>query len=138
MSRILIVRKENITIKLIHQSGLWEILYSVKLCLIVPNFSRKFGMLDKVVINHLDQMDFLEDSIEKDFDEMLAEVDIDSIIDDPRAAMMMLAEDMQTLLEEKYYAIAAENGITFAKNIRDDSDIKIPKSKDGNLNEDVI
>lgn len=95
-------------------------------------------MLDKVVINHLDQMDFLEDSIEKDFDEMLAEVDIDSIIDDPRAAMMMLAEDMQTLLEEKYYAIAAENGITFAKNIRDDGDIKIPKSKDGNLNEDVI
>lgn len=95
-------------------------------------------MLDKVIIDHLDKMDELENNIEDDFDSMLLDVDVDEMIDNPQEVMMNLAEDMQILLEEKYYTFAAANGIKFAKNITDDGDIKIPKSKDPNLNEDVL
>lgn len=95
-------------------------------------------MLDKVVIKHLDEMDLLEDDIDKDFEAILSEIDIDEIIDDPMNHMMALAEDMQTLLEEKYYDRAVANGITFARQITEDGDIKIDRSKDPNKNEDIL
>lgn len=95
-------------------------------------------MLDQVIVKHLDAMDILEESIENDFDEILRDIDIDLIIDNPQEVLQMAAEDMENLLIEKYYTIAAENGIKFAKSIIDDGDVKIQKSDDPNLNEGKI
>lgn len=95
-------------------------------------------MLDGVIVKHLDMMDILEESIEKDFDDILDAIDIDLIIDNPQQALRMAAEDMQNLLIEKYYTIAAENGIKFARDIIKDGDVKIEKTDDPNLNEGKI
>lgn len=91
--------------------------------------------LDKVLINHLDEMDLLENAIEDDIEEVLRTINIKKLMKDPEGTMLAVAKMMQQILEEDYYTEATKNGITFAKNIVEDGDIRIQRSKDPNLNE---
>lgn len=94
--------------------------------------------LDKVLINHLDNMDKLEDDIDENITEAIDSLDVNSLIDDPEAVLFNFIDELKVLLQEKYYPEASKNGLELAKNIREDGDIEIARSNDPNLNEDLV
>lgn len=94
--------------------------------------------LDKVLINHLDSMDKLENEIEDDIDRIVKSLSVDEIIENPNQALQEFQEAVEELLNEKYYPEAVKEGFTLAEQIEKDGDIRIDPSKDPNKNEGVI
>ena len=94
--------------------------------------------IDKVLLNHLDDQDVLEDGIAEDIDKLILGLSIKDLMNNPEEALLQLVLKVQENLKENYYVNASKNGIELAKNIQSDGDIQIPKSNDPNLNEDVV
>ena len=94
--------------------------------------------LDKVLIKHLDEQDILENSIDDDIESLVADLKIPDLMNGSEEVLLNLVSAMQERLKEEYYVKATINGVDLAKNIQKDGDIKIPKSKDGNLNDGVV
>lgn len=94
--------------------------------------------LDKVLVNHLDDQDILEDQIEEDIEKLISSLKLSDLINGSEDALLGIVGQVQELLKEKYYPTAAENGIDLAKDIEKDGDIIIEKTKDPNLNEDDV
>lgn len=91
-------------------------------------------MLDKTIVDHVEQMDSLEDQITVDINNILSELDIDEIVKDPKEYLTDLAEIISKILIEKYHDKAAEKGLEFAKAVRRDGSVSIQKTNDPNLN----
>ncbi|NCD18222.1 MAG: hypothetical protein EOL91_13150 [Actinobacteria bacterium] len=91
--------------------------------------------LDKVLINHLDEMDTIEDGIDEAVERLIMSMSIDALIQNPEGVLSEVALAVEDLLKEEYYVTATENGAKLAKAIEDDGDIKIQKTKDPNIND---
>lgn len=91
--------------------------------------------LDKVIIKHLEDQDILEERIDKEIESMLASIDIVNLISSAESVLEAFVEDLQIRLKKSYYSTSSKNGIELAHSIIKDGDIKIPNSKDPNLNE---
>lgn len=86
--------------------------------------------LDKVLINHLDEMDKIEDDIISLIDKLVVGMDIDTLMKTPESALGAVVESVKSFLVDEYYQKAVVNGLKLAKTIEDDGDIKIVDSKD--------
>ena len=94
--------------------------------------------LDKVLINHLDEQDVLEDNIENDIDKLVNGLSISQLMDGAEDALMNIVETLQEVLKDGYYPQSSESGIRLAKDIEKDGDIQIPDSNNPSLNEDLL
>lgn len=95
-------------------------------------------LLDEILHKHLDVLDEAKAEMEKDIDEFVASIDIDAIIDDPQGVMEYAAELLQQIFVEKYSQIAIQAGLKLAKDIQEADNIEVPKSKDANLNQEIL
>lgn len=93
------------------------------------------GVIDSVLKKHLDEQEKIETAIDEDFEQLMNGISIDDLISEPQEVLMRLVEDYKQILLEKYYPDAVKNGLELAEEIEKDGDIKIPKSKDPNLND---
>jgi len=99
-------------------------------------------MLDKVIHKHIDRIDSIEEAIDKEIDKLVEHIDIDDIIADPETVVDEITGIVKTLITEKYAKEAIDLGLQFAatvKNmIKQDKEIKVPKTKDPKLHEDIV
>ena len=94
--------------------------------------------LDKVLINHLEKQDELENAIEEEIESLISGLDIKDLISNAEEVLLSLVEKVQQSLKDSYYLKSSENGIVFAKDIIDDGDIKVTDSNNPTLNEKVL
>lgn len=94
--------------------------------------------MDKIINASVDKLEQLEEEFNADLAELIQDIDIKAVINDPEPELMQLKEDIKELYLEKYADRAVELGITFAeliqKKIDTDKVIKIDDSNDPNLN----
>lgn len=94
--------------------------------------------LDKVILDHVEELQDIEDQLQDEIDTLIDKLDINEIIDDPELALTELVDIiMNDLLEKKYYPIASKKGTELAKQVDNDI-IEVTLSKDPKLNEDLI
>ena len=91
--------------------------------------------LDKVIINHLDEMDKINMEIEAIIDNLIDNINIDELVNDPALTLTTIGAVIEETMDEDVYMKAFENGVEFAKAIEDDGDIKVQDTNDPNLNE---
>lgn len=93
-------------------------------------------MLDKVIHDHLDRMDMLEDEMKDELEAFISQLNIDAVMDDPAGTMQALVDAMGELILENYAERAVKEGITFAKSIEGHrGKIEVALSDDPKLNE---
>jgi len=95
-------------------------------------------LLDSVINKHLDVMDELKTGIEKDINDLMTDIDIDIVIDNPEEAMLAVVEIFQEVLLDKYAKTAVEEGIKLSKAIKKDGEIVVADTDNTKLNEDII
>lgn len=91
-------------------------------------------MLSTILHKHLDGMDQIEADVKAEADKIIAAIDRQKLISDPRAALMEVAEEVAKVLEAKYIPIASKDGFALARQI-EKKDVVIDPSKDPNKNE---
>ena len=96
--------------------------------------------MDKVINNHIDKIEALQDEFMADLDSIIKDIDSAEIIDNAEFTMSIVKDDILELFKEKYALRAAELGINFAemiqKKIESDNKLKIDDSKNPNENKD--
>lgn len=93
-------------------------------------------MLDTAIHRHIDDMDSIEESLERHIDNIFKSIDIDEVIDDPSGSVRVIVDQIYKVIEAKFAEEAFEKGIMFARKIEGmREELKIPKSKNPNLNE---
>ena len=94
--------------------------------------------LDKVILDHLEKQDVLENRIEEEIESMLASIKIVDLISNPEELLIAFVEELQKRLKDGYYHTASENGLKLAEDIVKDGDVKVTDSNDPNLNEGIV
>ena len=94
--------------------------------------------LDKVILDHIEEVDELEDQVAVDIDKLINKLNIDAVIENPKQALEQLTEMITKLLNDKYYPEVAVKGLAFAKDVVKDGEIKIDISKDPTLNKELV
>lgn len=93
--------------------------------------------LDKVLHKHIDQMDSIEEAIQRDIDGIIASIDIDELIEDPHGVLNATVDLVKNRLTEKYIPLASKNGFDLAERIQQ-KDIKVDLAKDPDKNKEII
>ena len=97
--------------------------------------------MDKIINANVDKLEALENDFNADLQELIGDLNIKAIIDNPETVMLQLKEDIKELYLEKYADRAVELGIIFAeliqKKIDTDKTIKVDDSNNPNLNEET-
>lgn len=106
----------------------------------VANSFTRYGdnMLDKVILTHVEEMDNVEERIKEDLDKLIDTLDVDELMNDPEKVLQTFTAYVNEYIQNKYWEVAAKNGIEFANSIRKDGDIQVPKTNDPKLNEGEI
>ena len=94
--------------------------------------------LDKVILDHIEDMELIEEKVDKDIDNMLSKLDIDAVLENPDEALFSFAFSVQSMLEDRYYPTVADKGLAFADDVRKDGEVKVFDSNDPNLNKEVV
>jgi len=98
-------------------------------------------MLDKSLHKHLDLMDEIEADIDNEIAKIYAALDIDEIINDPQAEMLEAVKAVEKIINDKFVKRAVDAGLDLAKVVKDhiakDKDIKIQRSNDPKLNQEL-
>lgn len=99
-------------------------------------------MLDKVIHKHIDRIDAIEEAIDKEIDRLISGIDIDDVMANPEAVINEVMILVKGTIMEKYAKEAIDAGLQFAATIKNmikqDKEIKVPKTKDPKLNEDIV
>jgi hypothetical protein len=99
-------------------------------------------MLAKELHSHLDKMDEVESGLRDDIDKLIAQIDIDTVIKDPHAALAEVVEEIRSLIIDKYAPLAARNGFDLSRLLErfmgTDKDIVVDPSKDPAKNEGIL
>ena len=96
-------------------------------------------MLDKIIHAHLDEMDKIEEDVQKDIDEIISQIDIDEIMNNPLAELTVVIEAVKAVLENEYIPKAITEGKKLSQDIaKSPKDIVVPDTKNPNLNEDLV
>lgn len=94
-------------------------------------------MLDKIINEHVDKQDAIEEKAAKDIDQIIDSIKIDALIADPQAVLGQIVEAVSNQVKEAYWPEAVQNGIEIGKTINGlKRDIKIQKTSDPHLNKD--
>ena len=94
-------------------------------------------MLDKIINDHLDEMDKIEMAVEADIDEIMKQIDIDAIMQDPLSELTVVVEAVKKVLEDEYIPMAISEGMELSKNIEKDREIIVPDTSNPKLNESL-
>lgn len=95
-------------------------------------------MLDKTILDHVEKMQEKEDLLKEDIDNIIKHIDLDVVIENPQEALQEVADYISEYIQDKYFEDASKNGFAFAKDVKRDGKIEIPKSNDPQLNKDVF
>lgn len=94
--------------------------------------------LDKVILDHVEEIQSIEDEIGETIDFMIDDINIDAVIDNPESALNEFTSHIIDLLDKEYFNKAMEKGIELAKEVKKDGDIQIVKSKNPTLNKGLV
>ena len=93
--------------------------------------------LDKLIHNHIDKMDELEEDVKDDIDKIYEGLDIERILNDPEGEMLTTAEQIKKLIIDNYTPKAIENGFDVAEKIdKLRRDIVIQDTDDPKINKE--
>jgi hypothetical protein len=95
-------------------------------------------MLDPIIHKHLDEIDKIEDSVDKDISDILSSLDIKAVIENPNEAMLSIARIIEDLIIEDYLKRTVELGIAFSREIDKAKKIAVSDSSNPNLNKEII
>ena len=99
-------------------------------------------MLSKLIENHVEAMDSIEEKVEKDIDQLIGKIDVDALMEDPEGELLILTEALSRILEEEYFEKAIDKGVEFGEKIKklseEEKKIKIDGGKDPNKNEGLF
>jgi hypothetical protein len=95
-------------------------------------------MLDPIIHKHLDEIDKIEDSVDKDISDILSSLDIKAVIENPNEAMLSIARIIEDLIIEDYLKRTVELGIAFSREIDKAKNIAVSDSSNPNLNKEII
>jgi len=98
----------------------------------------KETVLEPVIHKHLDKIDVLKEDIEKDIDLLMKGINVKKIIKNPKAELLLIASFLRKKLTEDYIPEALVAGATLSKDLREKQIIKIQKTKDGTLNQELV
>lgn len=98
-------------------------------------------MLDKIIHKHIDRIDEIQEAIDKEIERVYKGLNIDEIIKGPTTAIYEAMTIIKTIIIERYAKEAINSGLELAEVIKrlmaQDKEIKVSKSKDPKLNEDI-
>jgi len=94
-------------------------------------------MLDKIVLKHLDDMNIIEESLNKNIDTLIQAIDIDNVFNAPKKEIMEVAASVKGVIEKKYSLDAMKQGDKFAQEMKTRT-IKVADSTDEDLNKDIV
>lgn len=94
-------------------------------------------MLDPVIHKHHDKIDEIQNSVKEEIDNILKEIDIDEVINDPQGSMEVIVEVIKEKILGDYMPDAVDAGIEFAREIAKAKAIKVDDSKDPQKNEAI-
>ena len=96
--------------------------------------------MHRVVNNHVDKVEEIEDDINAVITEEIAKIDIDEAVAAPLATLALVADNIKRIFLDRHAKEAVELGVDFGKDVKkkieDDKTIKVDKSKDPNLNKE--
>jgi len=96
-------------------------------------------MFDPILHKHIDEMDKIEDSLDKAIDKIFESIDVEEVLNDTQGSMLVVAQAIKNIVEAKYAEMAIEQGLEFVKKIEEmKRDIEIQKTKNPNINEAVV
>jgi len=93
-------------------------------------------MLDQVIHKHLDVMDKIQDRVEAAVDEMMQNLDIDVILENPEESLLALVEYIKSEIADKYIQESIKAGESLEIAIRKDGEIVISDSDNPRENDD--
>ena len=96
-------------------------------------------MLAKLIENHVDEMDVLEEELGNEADALIKKIDVDALMADPEGELLVFVDALTKLIEDKYIERAVDKGVDFGEKIQkmaeEDKKIKVELSKDPNRNQ---
>lgn len=99
-------------------------------------------MLSSSLHKHLDGMDDLEITMQKEIDLIISAIDKKALINDPTGTMGLVVEEIKKVMEEKYIPLAAKLGFSLNDTLNSLEEkgkkITIDASKDGTKNEGLL
>ena len=94
--------------------------------------------LDKIILDHVEDIEKIEDKLSKDIDNLIDNIDIEAVIDNPSESLDAFSVGLVNLVQDKYYPQVGDKGIEFAKAVRKDGDIDVVLTDDPKLNKDLL
>jgi hypothetical protein len=94
-------------------------------------------MLDKVIHSHHDKIEDIQETIHKEIETIIQNIDIDAIIENPKQELLLIIDVINELILNEYMQKAVETGIEFSKSINKAKEILIDKTKDPSVNESL-
>lgn len=95
-------------------------------------------MLDRVIHKHLDRMDAIEDSLKEEIERIINSINVDLILKNPDAELMMIIAMIKRTLLDDFIPLALEEGVKLSQDIKKDGEIVVEDSNNPNLNKDLI
>lgn len=93
--------------------------------------------LDKVILDHIRDMDKIEDVIDNEIEFLFNNINIDEFIENPEQALEQFNKKVQTIIIDNHLVKAVENGIDLADAIEKDGSVEIVDSDNPNENKDI-
>ena len=87
----------------------------------------------ELINKHIDVLEKIESETEADINKFMGQINIDAVLEDPQAALMIIADAINERMKSEYAPKALVEGLKFAKAVKDKT-IEVPKTKDPNLN----
>jgi asparagine synthetase A len=95
--------------------------------------------MEKVINDHIDSLEELEQELEVIIDNAIDDIDIEALVKDPTAELERVKEEIKEVFLSEYAPQAVELGFDFAKAIQEridkDKPVKIQDSNNPELND---
>jgi len=95
-------------------------------------------LLDDRIHKHIDQMDKIEERVNKEIDLILQSLDIDDLLESPEEVLLEAVDNFRKILTDELLEESVKVGIDFAKEVKKaKEDLVIADTDNPNLNKEV-
>ena len=94
--------------------------------------------LDKVILNHIDEMNEIEEKLINEIDFLFKNIDIELIIESPEKGIESFINRVKTIIIDNHFDKSAMNGLKFAEAIKKDGMVEVQKTKDADINKKQV
>ena len=95
-------------------------------------------MLDAIIHKHLDKMDAIKEEINAKVDEIISQIDIDELINDPEGTLLAMAEVIKQEVVDPNAEKAVMLGEQVGKAIDKKDEILVDESNDPQKNKELV